>query len=69
MSNNITNPNPSLYSNGPYYTRTHFLPVTYTLNFKDINNNVVYTYRLNPNNHGNYNTKTNIVKCKLLHNT
>lgn len=55
MSNNITNPNPSLYSNGPYYTRTHLLPNTYTLNFKDINNNVVYTYRLNPNNHGNYN--------------
>lgn len=55
MSNNITNPNPSFYSRGPYYDWTHFLPVTYTLNFKDINNNVVYTYRLNPNNHGNYN--------------
>lgn len=55
MSNNITNPNPNYYVYGPYYTWTHFLPLSYTLNFKDINNNVVYTYRLNPNNHGRYN--------------
>ena len=54
MSNNITNPNLNYYS-GPYYNRLHLLPVTYTLNFKDINNNVVYAYRLNPNNHGYYN--------------
>lgn len=55
MSNNITNPNPNKYIYGPFYDWTHLLPVTYTLNFKDINNNVVYTYRLNPNNHGKYN--------------
>ena len=55
MSNNITNPNPGFYTLGPYYDWKHLLPLTYTLNFKDINNNIVYTYRLNPNNHGNYN--------------